>query len=209
MALARYIVCHNEEQAKKDKADRVAIVESLKDKLKGSDKALVGNKGYRKYLKTSEGRRFEINTEKIKSETRYDGKWVLQTDLSASSKEVALRYKDLWMVEAFFRSLKSIMENRPIYHKCDETIRGHVFCSFLALLLFQELQLRLVERGWPVEWARLKDDLDVLEDVTVECSGQPFIIRSQTRGDAGKALQAAGVALGPAVRVGHNNHARA
>ena len=197
----RYIVCHNEEQARKDEADRRAIVESLKDKLKGSDKALVGNKGYRTYLRTSEGKRFEIDTEKIKNEARYDGKWVLQTDLDASPKEVALRYKDLWMVETFFRSLKSIMENRPIFHKCDETIRGHVFCSFLALVLFQELQLRLVERGWSVEWARLKDDLDALEDVTVECSGQPFIIRSQTRGDAGKALQAAGVALGPAVCV--------
>jgi hypothetical protein len=211
----RYIVCHNEEQARKDAADRMAIVESLNDKLKGSDKALVGNKGYRKYLKTSEGKRFEIDTEKIKNEARYDGKWVLQTDLDANPKEVALRYKDLWMVEAFFRSLKSIMENRPIYHKCDETIRGHVFCSFLALVLFQELQLRLVECGWSVEWARLKDDLDALEDVTVECSGQPFIIRSQTRGDAGKALQAAGVALGPAVRVAPavreppNHHGRA
>lgn len=204
----RYIVCHNEEQARKDATDRKAIVESLKDKLKGSDKALVGNKGYRKYLKTSEGKRFEIDTEKIASEACYDGKWVLQTDLEVSPKEVALKYKDLWMVEAFFRSLKSIMENRPIYHKCDETIRGHVFCSFLALVLFQELQLRLVERGWSVEWARLKDDLDALEDVTVECSGQPFIIRSQTRGNAGKALQAAGVALGPAVRVAHNNHVR-
>ena len=142
-----------------------------------------------------------IDTEKIEGESLYDGKWVLQTDLEISAKEVALKYKDLWMVEAFFRSLKSIMENRPIYHKCDETIRGHVFCSFLALVLFQELQLKLAERGWSAEWARLKDDLDALEDVSVECSGQPFIIRSQTRGDAGKALQAAGVALGHTVRV--------
>ena len=205
----RYIVCHNDEQAKKDKADRMAIVESLKDKLKGSDKALVGNKGYRKYLRTSEGKRFEIDTEKIKSEACCDGKWVLQTDLSASAKEVALRYKDLWMVEAFLGSLKSIMESRPVYHKCDETIRGHVFCSFLALVLFQELQLRLAERGWFVEWSRLKDDLDVLEDVRVECSGQPFIIRSRTRGDAGKALQASGVALGPTVRVAQASYARA
>jgi transposase len=195
----RYIVCHNEEQARKDEADRAAIVESLKDKLKAPDKALVGNKGYRKFLKTSQGKHFEIDTDKIASEVLYDGKWVLQTDLDAEPTEVALRYKDLWTVEAFFRSLKSIMENRPIFHKCDETIRGHVFCSFLALVLFQELQLRLVERGWSVEWARLKDDLDALEDVTVECAGQPFTIRSQTRGDAGKALQAAGVALGPAV----------
>jgi len=205
----RYIVCHNEEQARKDEADRAAIVESLKDKLKAPDKALVGNKGYRKFLKTSEGKHFEIDTDKIASEVVYDGKWVLQTDLDTAAKEVALRYKDLWMVETFFRSLKSIMENRPIYHKCDETIRGHVFCSFLALVLFQELQLSLVERGWSTEWARLKDDLDALEEVTVECSGQPFTIRSQTRGGAGRALQAAGVALGPAVRAAQNSRARA
>ena len=89
----------------------------------------------------------------------------------------------------------------PLYHKCDETIRGHVFCSFPALVLFEELQLRLVERGWSVEWARLEDDLDALEDVAVERSGQPFIIRSQTGGGAGKALQAAGVALGPTAGV--------
>ncbi len=205
----RYIVCHNEEQAKKDRADRKAIVESLKDKLKSSDKALVGNKGYRKYIKTSGGKRFEIDTEKIAKEALYDGKWVLQTDLELSPKDVALRYKDLWMVEAFFRSLKSIMENRPIFHKCDETIRGHVFCSFLALVLLQELQSRLTERGWAVEWARLKQDLDSLEDVTVKCSGQSFIIRNETRGGAGKALQAAGVALGPTVRVPSDKATRA
>jgi len=48
-----------------------------------------------------------------------------------------------------------------------------------------------------------------LEDVRVECSGQPFIIRSQTRGDAGKALQAAGVALGPTVRTTQDKNTRA
>ncbi len=111
----RYVVCHNAEQARKDEADRKAIVESLKDKLKGSDKVLIGGKGYRKYLKTSEGKRFEIDIDKIAGEARYDGKWVLQTDLDVSAKEVALKYKDLWMVETFFRSLESIMENRPIY----------------------------------------------------------------------------------------------
>ena len=50
------------------------------------------------------------------------------------SREVALKYKQLWMVEDVFRSMKSLLDTRPIFHKCDETIRGHVFCSFLALL---------------------------------------------------------------------------
>jgi transposase len=113
------------------------------------------------------------------------------------------RYKELWLVEALFRSLKSVIETRPVYHKCDETIRGHVFCSFLALVVLKECQARMDARGWRVEWQRLKDDLDALEEITVENAGQTFVIRSRIRGDAGKALQAAGVALGPTVRFGH------
>ena len=52
------------------------------------------------------------------------------------------------MVEGLFRSMKSILETRPIYQQCDETIRGHVSCSFLALVLLKELQARLAARGW-------------------------------------------------------------
>ena len=95
----------------------------------------------------------------------------------------------------------SILETRPIYHKCDQTIRGHVFCSFLALVLLKELLARLEGRGWPVEWERLKDDLEAWEDITVDNAGKTFVLRTRPRGEAGKALQAAGVALGPTVRV--------
>ncbi len=57
------------------------------------------------------------------------------------------------MVEDVFRSMKSLLDTRPIFHKCDETIRGHVFCSFLALLLRQELEERLARKEWKLEWA--------------------------------------------------------
>jgi len=197
----RYIVCHNEDQAKKDRADRQAIVESLRDQLKRGDKSLVGNKGYRKFLKAVDGKRFEIDQAKIEHEAQFDGIWVLQTDAPLTGVEAALKYKELWMVEAVFRCLKSVLETRPIYHKCDDTIRGHVFCSFLALMLLKELQARLEDRGWFCEWERLKNDLDALEEFTVANAGRTFVIRSQVRGDAGKALQAAGVALGPAIRL--------
>ena len=202
----RYIVCRNEEQARKDRADRQAIVQSLAEQLKRGDKTLVGNKGYRKYLRTPKAKEhFEIDEDKVRAEARYDGIWILQTDLELSAPEVALRYKELWMVEAIFRTIKSILANRPIFHKCDETIRGHVFCSFLALILMKELQSRMAQRGWIAEWARLKDDLDNLQEITVRTGGQGFVIRSETRGDAGKAIQAAGVALGPVIRPLHES----
>ena len=200
----RYIVCCNEEQVRKDRADREAIVGALRDRLKRGDKSLIGNKGYRKFLKTA-GKRFEIDEEKVRREARFDGLWVLQSDAGLTAVDTALKYKELWMVENMFRSLKSVLETRPVYHKCDETICGHVFCSFLALVLLKELQgrmkSRLGGRGEPAEWEYLKRDLDALEEITVNNAGRTFVIRSRPRGEAGKALQAAGVALGPTVRL--------
>lgn len=195
----RYVVCHNEEQAVKDRNDREAIVAKLRDQLKQGAKSLVGNKGYRKYLK-SEGDAFAIDESKIKSESRYDGKWVLETDTDLASAEVALKYKELLMVESVFRSMKSILETRPIYHKCDDTIRGHVFCSFLAVVLLKELYFRLETHGWKPEWNQLRDDLDALQEITVQSGGKSFIIRSDAEGEAAKAIQAVGVALGPVVK---------
>ena len=106
------------------------------------------------------------------------------------------------MVESVFRCVKSVLQTRPIYHQCDDTIRGHVFCSFLALVLLNELQTRLEACGWRGEWERLKHDLDALEEITVANVGKTFVLRSSVQGDAGKALQAVGVVLGPTIRLG-------
>lgn len=152
----RYVVCLNEEQARKDRADREAILASLGECLKHGDKALVGNKGYRKYL-ASQGPHFTIDEAQVKWEERFDGKWVLQTDLEElTAEEIALQYKQLWMVEEVFRTAKTLLETRPIFHRCDETIRGHVFCSFLALALRKELLDRLEAQGQKLEWAEGK-----------------------------------------------------
>jgi transposase len=196
----RYIVCHNDEQEAKDQHDRTAILAKLEDQLQQGAKSLIGNKGYRKYLRQTTRGAFAIDQAKVNSEARFDGKWVLRTNTTLSAAEVALKYKDLLMVEALFRSMKSILETRPIYHKCDDTIRGHVFCSFLALVLMRELQIRLAERGWKVEWRRLLDDLDALQELTIDLHDKTFVVRTATKGDAGKAIQSVGVALGPAIR---------
>jgi hypothetical protein len=196
----RYIVCHNEEQAAKDRHDREAILAKLKEQLKQGPKSLVGNKGYRKYLRQAKKDALVIDQRKVKSESRFDGKWVLRTDTDLPPAEVALKYKDLLLVESIFRSMKSILETRPVFHKCDDTIRGHVFCSFLALMLIKELQSRLEGRGWRVEWRRLLDDLDELQELAIRVDEKTFVVRTATQGDAGKAIQAAGVSLGPSVR---------
>lgn len=197
----RYIVCHNEEQARKDAADRHSILAKLREQLKQGSGSLVGNKGFRKFLTAAGPQAFQIDEAKVAREARFDGKWVLRTDMDLPAEDVALRYKDLLMVEDCFRTMKTVLEVRPIYHKCDDTIRGHVFCSFLALLLKHELETRLESRGCKVEWARMCDDLDELQELTLSIAGKKFLVRTQPVGYASAALHAAGVALGPSVRL--------
>ncbi len=195
----RYVVCVNVEEARKDAHDREAIVASLRKQLKQGDKSLVGNRGFRKYLSGS-GSKFQVDEKKIAKDARYDGKWVLRTNTDLSAAEVALKYKQLWMVEHVFRSMKSLLETRPIWHKCDATIRGHVFCSFLALVLRKELDDRLVASGEKLEWGDVTRDLVSLHQAEVDQDGKRFLLRSEAQGVCGKVFAAAGVALPPTVQ---------
>lgn len=196
----RYVVCLNEDEARKAAADREAIVAALREQLRSGDKSLVGNKGFRRDLSGGGADHFRIDEAKVAEDARYDGKWVLRTNTDLDSAEVALQYKQLWMVEQWFRSCKSLLQTRPIYHKRDETIRGHVFCSFLALVLRQELQARLEERGHEFEWGDVIWDLDRLQVVEVEQEGKRFLLRSEAQGSCGQVFQAVGVALPPTVQ---------
>src|SRR5215472_711831 len=75
----RYVVCVNEDEVAKDRADREAIVAGLREQLRAGDKSLVGNKGYRRFLKVEGGGHFAIDEAKVAEEARYDGTWVLRT----------------------------------------------------------------------------------------------------------------------------------
>jgi transposase len=195
----RYIVCFNPKQARKDAQDRQAIIDSLNEKLKTNPKGLIGNKGYRKYLKIDRNT-LSLDQAKIEYESRFDGKWVLITNTPLSADQVALKYKELWQVEQVFREVKSVLENRPVYHQRDENIRGHVFCSFLALVLRKELDRRLKEAGHHFEWADIKQDLKSLQEVLIEDKGRTLALRTECLGTCGKIFQAVGVAVPPTIR---------
>ena len=197
----RYIVCVNPRQARKDARDREAITTSLKEQIKKGPKSLVGNKGFRKYLKIVKDS-VHIDDAKIKSEARFDGKWVLKTNTDLSAAQVALKYKQLWQVERIFRDVKTLLETRPIFHQNDDTIRGHVFCSFLALVLRKELDHCLEASGHHFEWAKIKQDLKTLQTVTIEENGKRLSVRIQCEGVCGKVFQSVGVAPPPTIREG-------
>ena len=70
---------------------------------------------------------------------------------------MALGYKQLLQVENAFRTLKTNLELRPVYHTKDERIRAHVLLCWLALLL-----VRVSEHETGLTWARIRDEMERL-----------------------------------------------
>ena len=125
---------------------------------------------------------------------------MLRTNTTLDPLAAMLRYKQLWTVEQVFRTTKEVLGTRPIFHKRDETIRGHVFCSFLALVLKKDLTDRLAARGAKFEWADVLADLDRIQEVELSHQGKRVVMRTPLTGTAAKAFQAASVALPPVYR---------
>ena len=125
---------------------------------------------------------------------------MLRTNSDLNPLAAMLRYKQLSAVEQTFRTAKHLLATRPIFHKLDETIRGHVFCSFLALVLKAELEARIAALGQNGSWPAIIADIDALTETEVEQDGKRFMLRSTPRTAAGLALRAAGVALPPTVQ---------
>ena len=104
---------------------------------------------------------------------------MLRTNTRLHPLAAMLRYRNLAAVERAFELAKAELRTRPIFHRTDAAIRGHVFCTFLALVLRQELADRLAAQGrTPPEWNRLVTDLADLSTVEVEQDGRRALLRT-------------------------------
>jgi transposase len=90
-----------------------------------------------------------IDKQAVREAEKYDGKYLIRTsDDTLSAEDVALGYKQLVDIEQAFRTLKSTLELRPMYHRLEDRIRAHVLLSWLALLLVRIVEIRTNE-SWP------------------------------------------------------------
>lgn len=195
-----YVVCRNEAEANRDAADRKAVLDGLERQLAKGDKALIGNSAYRRFLRPTAKKVFAIDPGKVADEARFDGIFVLRTNARISPLQAVLRYRDLLQVEDLFRTAKALLRTRPIYHSADAAIRGHVFCSFLALVLRKELDDRCQAAGFHPEWSDVRRDLDRLQEVEIKKDGKRLTLRTPVTGTAGRLFQAARIALPANVR---------
>jgi Transposase DDE domain len=194
----RYIVCRNEEEARKDAEARAKLLDGLQRKLATGAKSLVANTGYRRFLAAPDVDGFAIDPAKVEADAQFDGIFVLRTSLSMSALAVVLRYRNLLTVEQGFLAAKALLATRPIFHRTDAAIRGHIFCTFLALVLRKELLDRLASRGGAMpEWQCLIDDLADLSSVEIEQDGRRALLRTAPRPSIDPICRALGITLPP------------
>jgi hypothetical protein len=194
----RYIVCRNAEEARKDAETRAKLLAGLRRKLAEGGKGLVANTGYRRFLAAPEGDGFAIDPAKVEADAQFDGVFVLRTSLTLAALAVVLRYRNLLAVEQSFLAAKALLATRPIFHRTDAAIRGHIFCTFLALVLRKELLDRLAARGGTMpEWQCIIDDLIDLSTVEVEQDGRRALLRTAPRPSIDPICRAIGLTLPP------------
>jgi len=142
----RVLVCRNLERAIEDARQRDAIVQQLQANIEAGGVRDQLKNDARRYLKLS-GATAEIDLKKVQEDARYDGKWVLRTTTSLPPEQVALAYRGLWRVENAFRTLKTPLELRPLFHTSEAGVRGHVQACVLAYALVRVIEDRLDGAG--------------------------------------------------------------
>lgn len=196
----RYVVCRNPIEARREAANRAALVEKLPGMLRAQGaKTLLKNRSIARLLKARTGA-YELDQQELDEAPRYDGVWVVRTNTELDPEDVALRYKQLWMVERTFRTAKSLLDTRPVFHQTDEAIRGHMFCSFLALTLQKALFERLEQAGLQESWNDVVRDLRAVTETEIEQDDKRLAVRSRLTETAASVFRAVGVRIPPVIR---------
>jgi transposase len=85
--------------------------------------------------------RIELDRSKLKATRRHEGQYLLRSNLTGEDPaELWRQYINLVRIEESFRTLKSDLGVRPVFHQLDERIEAHVFISFLAYCLHVTLE---------------------------------------------------------------------
>jgi hypothetical protein len=169
----RFIICFNPEQALRDQQVREDLVARLAATIDGSDtltatkraelRGVISTKpGLNRFLRVTPNGLLRVDAAAIKAEERLDGKYLLRTsDPQLTPEDIAVGYKQLLEVERGWRDMKSVLDLRPVYHRLEDRIRGHVLLCWLALLL-----ARVAETTTGQTWPTIRDQLQRLHAVT-------------------------------------------
>jgi len=155
----RYILCHNPREAERQRKHRKQVVKELEEELQShSDRQatarwaidLLASGRYKRYLTIDKQGRIRLDRETIREASKYDGKWVLQTnDDTITVEDAAAGYKGLLVIERAFRTIKSTrIRMEPMYHWLPRRIEAHVKLCVFSWLIERVAELEC-KQPWP------------------------------------------------------------
>lgn len=202
-ARVRYVLVRNPAQVARDREARertLARIKAAITALPGAGAehtktvcALLTHPTLGRYLKRDRRGRLTVDHEKVKSEERLDGKYLIVTsDDSLSPEDIALGYKQLAEVERAWRTMKTELEIRPMHHRKAERIKAHVLLCWLALLL-----VRLIEVTCKESWPQVRQEMDRLHRGVFATASGRFVQRTELTARHHEVLKLMGVAPPP------------
>jgi len=202
----RYIVCHNPQEEKRQRAHRQQLLRELEAELAslhavrgaGHTKRMCelrASRRYGRYLRLTKGGLLRIDAAKQREEERLDGKFVIHSnDDSLTPADLAMGYKQLQRVEEAWRTLKSGLRLRPMFHWAVHRIHAHVALSVLALLLE-----RVIEQACGDTWRNIRADLEQMKLAQLSSPHGEVWQVTEPSSDAANRLQRLGIKNPPAV----------
>lgn len=185
------IICtYSEKRAKKDKQERLKRVEKAEKFLKNP--SLLKSKPKRYYIKSNNDA-FELDEDKIKRDETFDGFIAISTNTIIGATEVLEQYKQLYKIEHSFRTLKSHLEIRPMFHWTDKRIEGHICMCYMAFAL-QNWVLKKVNKAKNIITEKtLRGTLDKMQVSHIKTADNEFYIRSNPQPNQMSILNALGI----------------
>lgn len=145
----RYIVCHNPDEADRDRLIREDILKELTLEIEKINAealslwAVLNSPQKKRFVKELKTGRLTLNKTKVREDARYDGKYVLlTTEFKMSAQELALQYKNLFRVERAFRGLKNTIDLRPLYHWKEYRVKAHLSLCVLSYFIQRYAELK-------------------------------------------------------------------
>lgn len=190
------IATYSHKRAKKDKADREQKLQTAQILLK--QPALIKKKASRYYLTSTGNETYELNEKKAKADEAYDGILAIATNTTALAHTAILeQYKQLYKIEHTFRTFKSHLEMRPMFHWTDKRIEGHICLCYIAYTLLNYVQQKLIAASNPVSEKSLRSILDHMQVSLLQHNEEQIYLRAKPIDGQGVLQQKLGLKLLP------------
>jgi len=182
----KIITTYSSKRASKDRYEREEKIKKAKQYLE--DPSKVERKAASHYLKKKNKSEYEIDEEKIKKSERYDGFISISTNAEDMSEtDILDAYKQLYKIEHTFRTFKSYLETRPMFHWTEKRIEGHLCLCYISFTLLNYLQQQLQKRLTPMSENKIRNTLSQLQLSLINLDGKEYYLRSNT-GEGGKMI---------------------